>query len=470
MRTDVAMWTVGLAALGLAGCASTRPDGDFDALREQVRLRRGQEPRWRALTPEDQQIAARTRQLLAAELTTDAAIEVALLNNRRLQAAYEDIGVARAELVQAGLLTNPVLSADVTFGVTASGEGVAIGLVQNFLQALQIPLRTRVAEAGLEEAKFSVAAQVLELIVEVRRAFVHAQAEQQLLELDRSIVAATRVSSEVADRQRAAGNITELDCATEVALFEEARARLAMDEADAIVAREELTALLGLWGPEAAWTIGSHLPDSLVDVPLDGLESLAVSQRVDLAAARQAAEAQYQGLGLTGLAGVMTDAELGPAAERDFDSGAWSIGPLFAIPLPIFDQGQATRARALALLRQADERFAALAIEIRSQVRRAHARMRAARALANHYQSVVVPLRTRIVAQAQLQYNAMQIGVVQILQAKQAQIDAARTYVETVQQYWLARADLEGAVGGSLTFTPGETDVLAPPVHHGEHS
>ena len=95
-----------------------------------------------------------------------------MLNNRRLQASYGELGVARADLVQAGLLINPVLNADLTFGVSAPGHGVAIGLVQNFMRALQIPLRKRVAEAALEEAKFAVASQVIDLVVEVKRAFV----------------------------------------------------------------------------------------------------------------------------------------------------------------------------------------------------------------------------------------------------------------------------------------------------------
>ena len=459
MRTDTAKRVVVLAGLALAGCTAVRPDADFDAMREQVRQRTGLEPQWRALRPEDQQVEERTRELLSRELTVDAAVELALLNNRRLQAAYGEIGVARADLVQAGLLVNPVLSADLTFGVTQPAHGVAIGLVQNFMRALQIPLRKRVAEAALEEAKFAVASQVIDLVIAVKRAFVHAQALEQFVELDRTVTESTRLSAEVAQKQRAAGNITDLDLANEIALFEDMRVKLAADEAETLVAREDLTALMGLWGSRAAWTIGTHLPDSVEEVPLAGLESLAVSQRVDLAAARQATEAVYQGLGLTGLYGVISDAELGPEGERDVDSGIWSAGPLFSIPIPIFDQGQATRASALARLRQSEERFAALAVEIRSQVRSAHVRLQAAGALVDHYRRVVLPLRSRIVEQTQRQYNAMQVGVFQLLQAKQAQIDAGRAYLEVLKDYWLAKADLEGAVGGTLSSVAPAADI-----------
>ncbi len=469
MRTRAAFGAIVLAGLALAGCTAVRPDADFEAVREEVRRRTGLQPQWNALRPEDEQIEERTRELLGRELTVDAAVELALLNNRRLQSAYGELGVARADLVQAGLLVNPILSADLTFGVNAFGHGVAISLVQNFMRALQIPLRKRVAEAALEEAKYAVASEVIALMVDVKHAFVRAQAALQLLEFDRNVVQATKLYAELAQRQRAAGNLAELYLVNEVALFEEARVKLAADEAEATVAREELTTAMGLWGAQAAWTIATRLPEPDEDVPLAGLESVAISQRVDLAAARQAAMALNQSVGLTGLFGVLSDAAMGPAVERDIDGRIWSVGPLVSIPLPIFDQGQATRATALARLRQSEERFAALAVEIRSQVRRAHARLEAARSLAIHYRRVVLPLRTRIVDQTQLHYNAMQLGAFPLLQAKQAQIDAGRAYLEIAGDYWLARADLEGALGGTLPGPSHQSETPGAPADGGGH-
>lgn len=480
MRTDMARTLVGLAGLAFAGCATLRPDADFGAVRVQVDQRTGWQPQWHQLGPQDQQVEERTRALLAQELTVDGAIELALLNNRRLQAAYGELGVARADLVQAGLLANPTLDADVAFGVTGAGTGVALGLVQNFLRALQIPLRTRVAAAVLEEAKLAVAAQVIDLVFEVKRAFVRVQGGEQLLELDRSVAEATRLAAELAQKQRAAGNITDLDLSNELVLFEEARVKLAADEAEVASAREALTARMGLWGPRTTWTIGARLPDPPDDeVAAEGLESLAVAQRLDLAAARREMEALHESLGLTGLAGVISDAGLGIGAERDFDSGIWSLGPLLSLPIPIFDQGQATRAGALARLHQSEENFFALAVEIRSQVRRARTLLQSARQRTDHYRRVVLPLRHRIVDQTQLEYNGMLVGVFQLLQAKQAEIDAGRAYVETLTDYWLARADLESAVGGALS-APRRTVVSPavaapaagaaeahPPHHHG---
>jgi cobalt-zinc-cadmium efflux system outer membrane protein len=69
--------------------------------------------------------------------------------------------------------------------------------------------------------------------------------------------------------------------------------------------------------------------------------------------------------------------------------------------------------------------------------------------------NAVLPLRHRIVEQTQLEYNAMQVGVFPLLQAKQAEIDAGREYVEALQQYWLQHVELERAAGGRLQQDSG---------------
>ena len=128
----------------------------------------------------------------------------------------------------------------------------------------------------------------------------------------------------------------------------------------------------------------------------------------------------------------------------------YSVGPSLALAIPLFDQGQAKMARSRSLLRQSQERYAALAVEIRSQVRAGYSRLSAARSRAEYYRSTVLPLHTEILKHSQLQYNAMQIGVFQLLMAKQAQIDAGREYIETRREYWIARSELERALGGRL--------------------
>jgi outer membrane protein, heavy metal efflux system len=101
-----------MAALGvfLSGCASVPPKGGFDEVQQGAAQRLGQKVQWNQGTEDDQAAAQAVQLLLQRPLTADDAVQIALLNNRRLQAVYEELGIAQANLVQAGLLKNPRFS------------------------------------------------------------------------------------------------------------------------------------------------------------------------------------------------------------------------------------------------------------------------------------------------------------------------------------------------------------------------
>ena len=169
---------------------------------------------------------------------------------------------------------------------------------------------------------------------------------------------------------------------------------------------------------------------------------------------------------------LFPDGVFGGEAERE-PEGEWSAGPAIEFSTPIFDQGQAAVAKAVAELRERQRRYAALAVHIRSQVRRSATRMESARRRVEYFETVVLPLRQQIVERTQLQYNAMQVGVFQLLQAKRDEIEAGRAYVETLTDYWLARAELERGVGGDLPAGPTRPSAPgaapAPPAEHEHH-
>ena len=94
----------GLAALVLVltGCASLSPDGGFGEVEKATAERIGAPVQlaW-ARQPEDlDRIAQRVNQLLGKPLSMNDAVQVALMNNRGLQAAYAELGITEAEIVQ----------------------------------------------------------------------------------------------------------------------------------------------------------------------------------------------------------------------------------------------------------------------------------------------------------------------------------------------------------------------------------
>jgi cobalt-zinc-cadmium efflux system outer membrane protein len=391
--------------------------------------------------------------LLQRPLTADEAVQIAMLNNRDLQAIYSELGVAQADLVQAGLFRNPVFDAAVLFPVSGVRPDLQLGVVVSFLDALYVPLRKRVAAARFEEAKLRVTGAVLDFAGQVRRAFYEHQANEQALELRRTVVQALTASLDVSRRLHEAGNITDLDLARDRALTEASKVALRSAEITARESRETLNGLMGLWGEDTAWEIDGRLPDLPAEpLQVNGIERTAITRSIDLANAAQRIRGAGQRLGYDRATALIPALELGVEGERE---EGWKVGPVVSVPIPLFDQGQARVGRAAAELRRAQHEYHALAVRIRSTVRAIQERLQGAQDRARYYRDILLPLHERIVNEAQLQYNAMQIGIVQVLRDRERQIETGVAYVDALREYWLARADLALMSSGRLPMANG---------------
>jgi cobalt-zinc-cadmium efflux system outer membrane protein len=443
----------GIAPLAflLSSCASTSSRPAFRDTASLVENRTGRRISWNQSTAEDEAVAKVIRGLVSHELTVEAAIQIALVNNKTLQAIYEDLTVAQADLVQAGLLQNPVFGAGVAFPVAGSAQtGFGLSVSQDFLSVFLLAARRRVAAAELRATERRVGDAVLRMANEVEVAFYSMAAVQQVATMRRTILETGDAGLDLAQRQHAAGNISELDLANQQSLYEQVRIDLVRSDADVVSAREALTRLLGLWGPDASYRIAQKLPElPAEEVALDHLESLGVSRRLDLGAAHEEAQAVSHALATAKNYRWLGATSVGAGVDRA-PEGFTVAGPNVGVELPIFDQKRAVIARLEGRLRAALAREMALAVDVRSEVRAAQCRVVATRAVVERYAKVVVPLRQRVVILTLEQYNAMLVGVYQLLQAKQTEVTAYGEFIEALRDYWLARVDLERATGGSL--------------------
>lgn len=447
------------SAVLLGGCASVPREAGFPDVQKTVTERTGQHVQWNRLSADDHAVDTAIRDMLAEVLTADGAVQIVLLNNRNLQATYEDLGVAQAEVVQAGLLSNPVFDGEFKFHEGSGNLAFEGSVVADFLSIFQIPLRKKVAEDGFEAAKLRVTGTVIDLAGQARAAFYAHQAAEQTLELRQTVVVATEASYNLAKRLQVAGNITDLDLAQERALYEQAKVNLAEAEAAVLDTRERLNVLMGLWGTYISWTAAKRLPDLPAErVPLDDVERRAVASSLDLAVARNKVTAQARTLGIRRSFGLFPEAEAGVAAEHSEDEG-WAVGPALSLPIPLFDQGQAATASARAELERARQQYIATAVEVRSAARAARNRLLAAHARANYYRQVILPLRHEITERTQLQYNAMQVGAFQLLEAKQEEVEAGIAYIAALREYWIARTQMEQITSGRRTDL-GHTDAV----------
>ena len=446
---------LGLLLLGLTGCATVNLSAGFPEVGATVQERSATRIVWNGGTELDEEAAAQIRSLLRQKLTVDDAVQVAMLNNRELQGIYADLGLAQADLVQAGLFKNPILDAAILFPLSGVRPDLQLSVAVNLLDALYVPLRKRVAAAQFEEAKLRVTGAVLDFTAQVRRAFYMHQANEQMVDLRRTIVQALTASLAVSQRLHEAGNISELDLVRDRAQTEASKVMLRSVESAERQSREQLNTLLGAWGDDTGWEIDGRMPDIPAEAPqLDGVERIALARSIDLSHARQRIVVAGQQLGYSRASALVPDVDFGASAEREAGEG-WKVGPAVTIPVPLFDQGQARIARAASELRRAQQEYYALGVRIRAAARAVQDRIASARDRALYYRDILLPLRERIVNEGQLHYNAMQIGIFQLLRDREQQIETGVAYVEALRDYWLARADLLQIASGRLPMPNG---------------
>jgi len=437
-----------------SGCTTVMMNAGFDDVRTTVEERSGLEIYWNNGTEPDKEAVEKIDMLLQGKLTVDQVVQIALLNNRDLQSVYSDLGIAQADLVQAGLLNNPIFDAEIKFPTSGSQANLELVTVMNFLDLFYMPLRKRVASARFEEAKLRVTSAVLDFAARVRTAFYLYLANEQTLELRQSIVRALNASFEVAHRLNEAGNITDLDLARERALAEAGKLALRSAEIAVRQSREQLNDLMGLWGRDTEWQADRRLPEIPEQpIPTDDIERLALSRSIDLSHSRQRIVVAGEQLGLNRTTALIPELHAGALGERN--EGAWEVGPVLEFPIPLFDQGQARVGRAAAELRRAQQEYYALAVRIRSTARAVRDRIEGAQDRALYYRDIMLPLHERIVNESQLQYNAMQLGPIQLLRAREQQIETAVAYIEALRDYWLARSDLGQILSGRLPASNG---------------
>lgn len=439
-----------LAVVVLApACASVPRDAGMSDIRQGVSDRTGQTVEWKSnpSTADD----LRIRELLQGELTADKAVAVAMTNNPRLQATLAELGIARADLLQASVVRNPLFEAEIRFP-SDPFRPYELRLAQTLVDLIQLPRRRALGRAAFDAATLHVTSEVVRFAADVRANHSDLLAASQRVALSRLNLEAAKASAELAQRQHDAQNITDLDLENEQAQYEQAKLDVARDEQRLLVAREALVRAMGLRDASIDW----QLPQAFPPLPpseqdQQQLEQLAATRRLDIEIARREVDIARRQVPMARLA-ALGDITVDGHLQRDA-SGTNTFGPGIEVPIPIFNTGAPARSRAEAEYLRASHTLNALLAESSSQLRAARATVAEARARVEYYRDVIVPRRQRIVELTKLEHNAMLVGVFQLLQAKQSEAQARRDFIEAQRDYASARNSLDRALNGVATDT-----------------
>lgn len=437
-------------AAALTGCATLSDDGGFGPVATNAAGRIGATPAVMRTDSDTRQVTALVNEKLAQPLTAEDAVQIAVINNRALQAKYWEVGIAEAELVQAGRLENPGFS----FKRTTSGEQVAYErtFTASLVNLITLPLSSRIEARRFEQARLTVAADIVEHAAETRRAWFEAVAAEQSLAYSRQVQSAAEASAELMARMAKVGNSSALDQAREEAFLADAVAETARAITEAARTREALGRLMGVWGAQTQF----KLPDRLPELPAEplaqpDLERLAVNERLDIQAARLHVRETASNLGLTRATRFINVLELGYINGRSGEER--ETGYEISLEIPLFDWGSARTARAEATYMQAANELAQTAINARSEAREAYVAYRASYDLARHYRDRVIPLRKQIADETLLRYNGMLVGVFELLADAREQAEAVKSYIDATRDFWIAQTNMQAAIGGKLSAT-----------------
>ncbi|MGY4311863.1 TolC family protein [Bradyrhizobium sp. JR3.5] len=453
-----------LLTSALAGCASFSPDSGMGAVSEVTEQAIGKNVAFVRTKDEATTVDAAVKRLLARNLTADAAVQLALLNNKGLQAAYNELALAETDLVADSLPPNPTFSVSRITGNGASE--VERQVVGDILALATLPARSEIARERFRQAQLRAALATLRLAAEVRRSHVAAVAANEMVALLTDAKATAESTAQLAKKLGETGGMNKLDQAREQVFYAEITADLASARQNAASSRERLARLLGLWDGDLGFRLPSKLP-LLPKRPLEqpSIEVAAVGHRVDLQIARMEIVALAKALDLTEATRFVTlldvagidrrtrDPEGPPFRERGFD---------VQFQIPIFDGGEVRVRQAAETYRQAMNRLTEKAINVRSEARDAYRVYRSTYDIASHYQREVLPLRQIITEEMQLRFSSMQVDVFALLTEARQRLGSLRATIDAKRDFWLAQSDLQTAInGGGPAAAPSTPSAIA---------
>ena len=446
-------------AVLLGGCANFSPDGGFALTQQTAQSRLGRDTTWIRSEADADTVKTRVQALLARPLSADDAVQIALYNNPGLQATYAELGISESDLVASSRLENPRFSFMRAINIH---NDVKIESLLSFgvMSLITLPLRMEAAGRRFEATRRAVTAEMLGTASQTRKAYVQAVAAAQTAAYTAQVAESAEAGAELARRMARAGNFSRLAQMREHAFYADATAQLARARQTAASAREQLARLMGVASIDAF-----TLPDRLPDLPAktrqdEDIAREAMTERLDVQAARFEAEAMAASLGLTRITRFTNVLEIG-RARVDEGSEPRKRGWEIAFDIPIFDFGGARVAGAEARYMQAAERIRETTVNAQSEVRDAYFAYRTQHDLARHYRDQIVPLRKKISDEMLLRYNGMLKSVFELLADAREQVMAVNGAIEAERDFWLAEADLQMAMIGKPT-TLGLTRAMTP--------
>ncbi|MBU6405705.1 MAG: TolC family protein [Alphaproteobacteria bacterium] len=436
------------APLTLAACA-TVPVADGEALSARLERDIGASPFWARDATAEEQTRDQVAAILARPLSADAAVQIALLNNPRVTAAFEGLGVARADFMDAALPSPPFLHFMELRPQDGDPNVLKYGIGFDLSRLVTLPAALGSAEGAREAARAEATAELLGVASQARGAWIDYAQARQIADLMAQAAETADAAAAAADALLAAGNIAQVERDREALFAAEIGIANAQAQAALVPAHEKLIAALALRPEQAQLLISLERlpPPPNTPIARQDLESRVIGASTDLAVAMGALQAARADQSISWLTSLLPG--LAAESERERDDGGWKEGFGLSWMAPLFDLGGADRLRRASTERRATALAEALDLELRAEARTRLAQAEAARQIALTRRTVILPLSADVFDGAVRDFNAMEIGILQLLQERRARLEAGRATIAATADYWRAQAALDLLLAGA---------------------
>lgn len=378
-------------------------------------------------------------------LTLDQAVRLSLQTDARLQAALARVRIAQADSDQARLLPNPILGVAFRFPEGGGSTIIDAGIAADLISVLRQPGRVSAADNRLRASSAEAVTIALDLSAEVQERYIAIQTLEAQLQVLQSRREISDRLIRLAGARLEAGEGTQLDVTTLQTQQVELEAEIADQSLALREDRLSLAKLIGQPSSSAVWTVDPWISAHPVDVPEKQWIAAALANRPEVLAQRWELAALGDERSLAGFA-PFDGAEIGVESERD---DGWSVGPGVALPLPIFDMGQAEKARAEAAVIEARHNLTESQRQVIQEARLAYAAFDASQTNLARVRDELIPLQEKRLAQAEAQYQAGQTDLTDLFLAEQDLREARARLIELQRTNLSSLIRLERAAGGA---------------------
>lgn len=375
-------------------------------------------------------------------VTADEAVALALWNNPRFHGDLGQLGLSRADLVEAGQIPNPLLT--LMFPLGAHPISVR---VQAPIEAIwQRGRRVAAAQRDVERVAHGLVQTGLDLARDARLAHADLLLAEERQRVRAEAAEALATVAELTRLRAAAGDVGDVELQSALADSLTARDASLRAQVDVELARVAFRATLGFANdPLPLRAVAGPVADVPAEPVADVVRS-ALASRPDLHAARLAVEAAAARAGWERTRIVSLSAAVDGVSPN---GNGLAFAPGLVAPLPLFNFNQGAIGRAEAEVEQNAWRVIALRQQIATEVSQAHAQLMQARESLARWRSDVSPALERAVQHATEQFAAGEASYLAVLDATRRAIDGRLRLAELEADVRRAHAQRDRSAGGA---------------------